>query len=83
MGFCLLGYRYCGPGCSGPGAPVNRIDRACKAHDDCYRRRSHSKKQCDEAFIRRLDLIKQQSNYEGRHARLIRDVMSIRLKFYW
>ncbi|MFZ0475992.1 MAG: hypothetical protein WAM18_11040 [Halobacillus sp.] len=26
-GLCLIpGYRYCGPGCSGPGTPVNAVD---------------------------------------------------------
>ncbi|RBW67485.1 phospholipase [Bacillus taeanensis] len=36
-GFCVLpGYKWCGPGCSGPGAPVNDVDACCKAHDECY-----------------------------------------------
>ena len=26
---------YCGPG-NNPGAPIDELDRACKAHDDCY-----------------------------------------------
>ncbi|RDY66986.1 phospholipase, partial [Halobacillus trueperi] len=37
--FCVFpGYRWCGPGCSGPGAPINETDAACKAHDECYRK---------------------------------------------
>lgn len=28
--------RYCGPGHSGPGAPVDALDAACKAHDEAY-----------------------------------------------
>jgi RHS repeat-associated protein len=27
---------YCGPG-NNPGGPIDELDRACKAHDDCYR----------------------------------------------
>lgn len=37
FGFCYPGYRYCGPGCSGPGAPTNPVDACCKYHDECYR----------------------------------------------
>lgn len=29
--------RYCGPGCSGPGEPVDCIDAACRRHDAAYR----------------------------------------------
>ncbi|MGP4071857.1 hypothetical protein ACTWQB_04820 [Piscibacillus sp. B03] len=36
--FCYLGYRYCGPGCKGPGKPINRVDVACRQHDACYER---------------------------------------------
>ncbi|MER2089353.1 MAG: phospholipase, partial [Sporosarcina sp.] len=36
--FCILpGYNWCGPGCNGPGDPINDLDAACKAHDICYR----------------------------------------------
>lgn len=24
LGFCYPGYRYCGPGCSGPGTPTKQ-----------------------------------------------------------
>ena len=35
--FCVFpGYNWCGPGCNGPGAPINELDAACKAHDICY-----------------------------------------------
>ncbi|WP_427127089.1 hypothetical protein ACQCPQ_10490 [Priestia megaterium] len=34
---CLFpGYKWCGPGCSGPGCPVNDVDCCCKYHDLCY-----------------------------------------------
>ncbi|MGG1291742.1 hypothetical protein ABE218_10345 [Bacillus smithii] len=33
-GFCIfLGYRWCGPRCSGPGAPINDVD-ACRISND-------------------------------------------------
>lgn len=30
------GYRYCGPGKSGPAAPINQLDAICMEHDACY-----------------------------------------------
>ena len=32
------GYNYCGPGNLAPNPPTNCVDRACKAHDECYER---------------------------------------------
>lgn len=29
---------WCGPGNSGPGAPVDALDQACQNHDRAYRR---------------------------------------------
>jgi len=46
LGFCYPGYKYCGPGCSGPGAPTNAVDACCKQHDECYARYG-STKHCD------------------------------------
>ncbi|WP_325058505.1 hypothetical protein [Lentibacillus cibarius] len=35
--FCIFpGYKYCGPGCSGPEQPINAVDAACQVHDICY-----------------------------------------------
>ncbi|MGF9887878.1 hypothetical protein ABEX78_04445 [Priestia megaterium] len=44
------GYKWCGPGCSGPGCPVNDVDCCCKYHDLCYEDYGscHS---CDEQFL--------------------------------
>lgn len=28
--------RWCGPNVSGPGTPVDKLDSACKDHDNCY-----------------------------------------------
>lgn len=47
---CIFpGYNWCGPGCSGPDAPINEVDACCKAHDDCYKIDSICK--CDREFI--------------------------------
>ena len=32
---CIYG-NWCGPGCSGPGAPISPVDSCCKSHDNCY-----------------------------------------------
>ncbi|WP_343839125.1 hypothetical protein [Salinibacillus aidingensis] len=50
---CLPGYRYCGPGCRGPGPPVNALDYFCMQHDACYQRGGH-RRFCDEVFLDQL-----------------------------
>ncbi|WP_242035091.1 phospholipase A2 family protein [Mesobacillus harenae] len=49
-GFCIPGYRWCGPGCGGPGAPTNSVDGCCKIHDECYRRFGPAGG-CDQVFL--------------------------------
>lgn len=52
--FCIFpGYKNCGPVCSGPGAPINDVDAACKAHNECYRLYGPSCR-CDQEFLNRL-----------------------------
>lgn len=84
FGLCLPGYRYCGPGCSGPGAPTNEVDACCKAHDECYRRYGPSKR-CDEIFLNCLESKINPNTRTGRHARLFANFMKIRngLRYYW
>lgn len=54
-GFFLLNYgRYCGPGNSGPGNPVDDLDTACRSHDRCYGKHGHGNKQCDKDFVATL-----------------------------
>lgn len=79
--FCVFpGYKWCGPGCSGPGAPVNRIDAACKAHDECYR--SHRNRcDCDQEFLNRLERQIDADTLEARHARIIYRYMKMHTKF--
>ncbi|NGY85295.1 phospholipase [Bacillus megaterium] len=38
---------WCGPGCSGPKAPVHPIDSCCKTHDGCYGKRGYFSCYCD------------------------------------
>ena len=79
--FCILpGYNWCGPGCSGPGAPINDVDAACKAHDDCYRRCGNPC-ECDREFLNRLHPIINQNTQKGRHARLLYNYMKLQSFF--
>lgn len=48
---CIYG-RWCGPGCSGPGAPVDDVDACCLAHDHCYSRRGYFDCECNEEVLR-------------------------------
>ena len=47
---CLYG-RWCGPGCSGPGAPIDALDTCCQTHDQCYSRRGYFNCGCDRALL--------------------------------
>ncbi|WP_407272097.1 Parvovirus coat protein VP1-like protein [Radiobacillus sp. PE A8.2] len=74
---CISGYRYCGPGCSGPGAPTNQLDAICREHDICYKRtRNHQ--QCDQVYLRNLEPYLNYRGKLGRDARLM--YRAIRLK---
>lgn len=41
----------CGPGNSGPGAPINTLDRLCQQHDRCYGNRGYFACSCDRELI--------------------------------
>lgn len=48
--FCIFpGYKWCGPGCSGPDKPINDVDACCKAHDECLAM-GGSQCKCDKEF---------------------------------
>ncbi len=47
---CIYG-RWCGPGCSGPGDPIDNVDACCKAHDECYNRRGYLDCICDQQLL--------------------------------
>ncbi|MCH1625703.1 Parvovirus coat protein VP1-like protein [Fredinandcohnia sp. SECRCQ15] len=80
LGLCVPGYRWCGPGCSGPGAPLNAVDACCKSHDDCYRRFGSSAR-CDQLF---LNCLRNQINphtKQGRDAAFFYKVIKFRNQF--
>ncbi|MFJ7936574.1 phospholipase [Sporosarcina sp. NPDC096371] len=69
--FCVLpGYNWCGPGCNGPGPPINDVDAACKAHDICYFKGRRAC-DCDREFLDRLRPLIDPCTKEGRHARFL------------
>ena len=79
--FCIFpGYNWCGPGCNGPGAPINDVDAACKAHDECYRRGRHPC-ECDREFLNRLHYHRNSNTQQGRHARLLYHYMKLQTVF--
>nr|WP_222618019.1 phospholipase [Sporosarcina sp. resist] len=79
--FCILpGYNWCGPGCNGPGAPINDLDAACKAHDDCYRR-DRNPCECDREFLNRLRSKIDPYTKKGRHARMLYNYMKLQKIF--
>ena len=63
-------YRWCGPGCSGPGAPINEIDAACMMHDLCYGHHGPTC-ECDYLLLKQLRTLINPYTKEGRHARII------------
>ncbi|MEI5907025.1 phospholipase [Bacillus spongiae] len=79
-GFCFPGYRWCGPGCSGPDNPVNTVDAACMAHDLCYRRHGKSCK-CDLEFMHRLERVIDRNSRKGRDALLMYRFMKLQTQF--
>jgi hypothetical protein len=79
--FCILpGYKWCGPGCSGPGAPINAVDAACKAHDECLEMCGQCC-ECDEEFLERLRCEMNPHTQEGRDARLLFKLMKLKMFF--
>ncbi|KAB7671237.1 Parvovirus coat protein VP1-like protein [Bacillus sp. B1-b2] len=79
-GFCLPGgYRYCGPGCSGPGAPINYVDSCCERHDRCVTRYG-SCAYCDQRLMDCVESRKRRQGNEGQTARLISTFMNLRVK---
>lgn len=74
------GYNWCGPGCNGPGEPINEVDAACKAHDKCYRGYGDRCK-CDSEFLRRLRPHINQNSEKGRRARTLYNYMKIQTRF--
>lgn len=79
--FCIFpGYNWCGPGCCGPGPPINKVDAACKTHDTCYVD-STNRYTCDCELIRNLEPYLNASGDEGKHARIIHRYMKVQAFF--
>lgn len=70
------GYKWCGPGCSGPGEPINNVDAACKEHDQCYGN-TRNYCECDRIFLHRLAAQINQPSKEGRDARFLYNYMKM------
>lgn len=51
---CIYG-NWCGPGCSGPGAPISSVDTCCQTHDNCYGSRGYFACSCDLELQRCLN----------------------------
>nr|WP_264805137.1 phospholipase [Cytobacillus sp. NCCP-133] len=78
---CLFpGYNWCGPGCSGPGAPKNAVDACCRSHDQCWTS-GRSKCRCDQEFLRCLRPKVNMFNEEGIIAGIMYIYMNIQSNF--
>ncbi|WP_308201945.1 phospholipase [Priestia megaterium] len=76
---CLFpGYKWCGPGCSGPGCPVNDVDCCCKYHDLCYEDYG-SCRSCDEQFLDCLCSKANPYSLKGRQAYAMYTYMRLKL----
>ncbi|PLR78176.1 phospholipase [Bacillus sp. V3-13] len=63
---CIFpGYRWCGSGCSGPGAPFNDVDACCMKHDRCLKH-GISPCQCDVEF---MNCLRPKMNHRSKKAR--------------
>jgi hypothetical protein len=79
-GICIFPrYKWCGPNCSGPGAPINDVDACCKAHDECLKFDSHCK--CDREFMNCLRPKMNATTKKGRDAALMYYYMKIQTIF--
>ena len=74
------GYRYCGPGKSGPGAPVNQLDAICMKHDACYKKNG-SNRMCDEMFINEIQPLINPYTKMGRDAAIMQLAIKLKLTF--
>ena len=54
---------YCGPGHSGPGAPIDKLDELCQTHDNCYGKKGYFSCSCDAEL--REGIIKNWGNFNG------------------
>ncbi|MDQ0200453.1 phospholipase [Neobacillus ginsengisoli] len=75
---CIFpGYRWCGPGCSGPGAPINDVDACCQMHDLCLSR-GNAPCSCDYEFMECLRRKMNPQTQKGRNAALMYRFMKMK-----
>jgi hypothetical protein len=81
QGLCIFpGYHWCGPGCSGPGAPINDVDECCRKHDKCLE--SHqSQCKCDQAFLKCLRPKVNYNTEKGKKAAIMYNYMELQTIF--
>lgn len=68
---CIPGYKWCGPLCSGPGEPVNRVDKCCKLHDLCYMKHGYFSCFCNQKLLQCLKPLINRNKKEGITAEMI------------
>lgn len=75
--FCIFPeYKWCGPGCSGPGKPINEVDAACREHDYCYEQYGPSC-HCDREFLAQVKRHVDFHTKEGRDALIFYHYMKL------
>jgi hypothetical protein len=72
--------RWCGPGCSGPGTPIDDVDACCKTHDACYGRRGYFNCDCDRELLRCLGPLRNRPGDPGTAARRIYGVFAPKVR---
>ncbi|WP_175986856.1 phospholipase [Bacillus sp. Marseille-Q1617] len=79
--FCIFPeYKWCGPGCSGPGKPINEVDAACMEHDLCYERYGPAC-HCDREFLSQLKPHANFNTKKGRDALIFYHYMKLQTGF--
>lgn len=64
IGFPVHG-NWCGPGVSGPGAPIDLLDTRCRTHDLCYAEKGYFNKTCDRQLVALITVDLQMNKYSG------------------
>ncbi|WP_306593942.1 hypothetical protein [Corynebacterium striatum] len=65
----MPGYgNWCGPGHSGPGAPINTLDSLCQKHDKCYGSRGYFACSCDRELVQGIRKNRGKFNGVGENA---------------
>lgn len=68
---------WCGPGHSGPAAPIDLLDTRCQTHDRCYATQGYFNKACDRQLVASIALDLSQSRYSWWVATKARAIMAV------